>query len=166
MKEETTTNTGTPQVETEQNIHKYLFFSLDNVEYGVEISMVQEIITMEAVSPIPSTLPFCKGVINIRGSVVPVLDLRIKLGKEPCEYTDIACIIVLEIKDERIGVIVEQIRDVIEISDGMLMPSPVDTNNAEQKCASSSIVEIDGNVKQILDIDRVFGFDEEETEEQ
>ncbi len=48
----------------------------------------------------------------------------------------------------------------------MLMPSPVDTNDAQQKCASSSIVEIDGNVKQILDIDRVFGFDEEETEEQ
>ncbi|MBR2879804.1 MAG: chemotaxis protein CheW, partial [Oscillospiraceae bacterium] len=77
--------------EGDKKAQKYLFFALDEIEYGVDISIVDEIITMTPVSPIPSTKPFCKGVINIRGSIVPIIDMRIKLGKPEIEYDDAAC---------------------------------------------------------------------------
>ena len=87
--------------EGEKKSQKYLFFALEDIEYGVDISIVDEIITMTPVSPIPSTKPFCKGVINIRGSIVPIIDMRIKLGKEEIEYTDAACIIIFMLEGEK-----------------------------------------------------------------
>lgn len=145
----------------EKNLQKYLFFSLDAVEYGVEIGLVQEIITLPQISPIPSTKKFCKGVINIRGSIVPVIDMRIKLGKEPCEYTEKTCIIVLELAGERIGAIVERVLEVVEISSDKLLESPSKFESNGYQSISSKILSDAGGKRQILDLYQVFDLEAE-----
>jgi len=64
---------------------KFLFISVGGIEYGIDIKLVQEIIVMPTISPIPSAKPFCKGVINIRGTIVPVIDIRVKLGLDAAD---------------------------------------------------------------------------------
>lgn len=140
---------------------RFLFVTVNDVEYGIDIDMVQEIIVMQEVSPIPSTKPFCKGVINIRGTIVPVIDLRIKMGLEACVYNEDACIVVVMIGGERIGMIVEAVRDVLQIKPTQLQKSPA-KDEALGKCnISSQIANIDGAVKQILDMKKVFDLDQD-----
>ncbi|MCE5333348.1 MAG: chemotaxis protein CheW [Desulfobacteraceae bacterium] len=98
---------------------KYLFFTLDNQEYGIEIFSVKEVIRMMPVRTIPQTPPFVRGVINLRGKVIPVLDLRIKFGKGECEYGERACIVILEIPGEdrifHFGIAVDSVSEVMTI---------------------------------------------------
>ncbi len=95
---------------------KYLFFTLDNQEYGIEIFSVKEVIRMMPVRTVPETPPFFKGVINLRDKVIPVLDLRIKFGKAECDYDERACIIIMEIPGEdrlfRFGIAVDSVSEV------------------------------------------------------
>lgn len=145
--------------EGEKKSQKYLFFALEDIEYGVDISIVDEIITMTPVSPIPSTKPFCKGVINIRGSIVPIIDMRIKLGKAEIEYDDAACIIIFMLEGEKVGAIVERVLNVDEIPDTMLLDSPAKSDTSGYRSVSSKIVANSGGVKQILDVNKVFDID-------
>lgn len=135
---------------------KFLFVTVNGIEYGIEIELVQEIIVMQRVSPIPSARPFCKGVINIRGTIVPVIDLRIKIGLEPCEYNELACIVVVMIAGERIGMIVEAVNDVLQFEASQIQVSPAKQNCGDRNCISSKIAKIDGTVKQIMDMHKVF----------
>lgn len=136
---------------------RYLFVMVDNTDYGIDLEIVQEIIVMQEISPIPSTKPFCRGVINIRGTIVPVIDLRIKMGLEPCEYDENACIVIVTFDNEKIGMIVEAVQDVLLIKSSQLQESPARTNGNGKRSISSQIANIDGAVKQILDVNRVFG---------
>jgi purine-binding chemotaxis protein CheW len=139
---------------------RYLFVTVDDVEYGIDISIVQEIIVMQEVSPIPSTKPFCRGVINIRGMIVPVIDLRIKIGMPPCDYDENACIVVVMLGGERIGMIVESVREVIQIPQSQLRESPARTEAGGKRSVSSQIANINGTIKQILDMNKVFDIDQ------
>jgi chemotaxis signal transduction protein/ABC-type nitrate/sulfonate/bicarbonate transport system substrate-binding protein/DNA-binding response OmpR family regulator len=98
---------------------KYLFFTLDSQEYGIEIFSVKEVIRMMPVRPVPQTPPFFKGVINLRDKVIPIMDLRIKFGKSECEYGERACIIILEIPGEdrlfHFGIAVDSVSEVVTI---------------------------------------------------
>lgn len=136
---------------------RYLFVMVDNTDYGIDLQIVQEIIVMQEISPIPSTKPFCRGVINIRGTIVPVIDLRIKMGLDPCEYNENACIVIVTFDNEKIGMIVEAVQDVLLIKPSQLQESPARTGGGARRSISSQIANIDGSVKQILDVNRVFG---------
>ncbi|MBN1293800.1 MAG: chemotaxis protein CheW [Candidatus Latescibacteria bacterium] len=98
---------------------KYLFFSLEKQEYGIEIHSIKEIISLMPVRTIPQTPPFVKGVINLRKSVIPVIDLRAMLGLHEAEYTEHTCIIILELWIEggfvKIGIIVDSVSEVFNI---------------------------------------------------
>ncbi len=139
---------------------RYLFVMVDNTDYGIDLEIVQEIIVMQEISPIPSTKPFCRGVINIRGTIVPVIDLRIKMGLDPCEYDENACIVIVTFDNEKIGMIVEAVQDVLLIKPSQLQESPARTGGNGKRSISSQIANIDGAVKQILDVNRVFGVDQ------
>lgn len=139
---------------------RYLFVMVDGTEYGIDLNIVQEIIVMQEISPIPSTKPFCRGVINIRGTIVPVIDLRIKMGLKACTYDESACIVIVAFDNEKIGMIVESVRDVLLIQPSQLQDSPTRTGGGSRHSISSQIANIDGAVKQILDINRVFGVDQ------
>ena len=107
---------------------KYLTFGLASEEYGLEILKVQEIIGMINVTRVPGTPDFVRGVINLRGKVIPVVELRLKFGMEAKEDTERTCIIVLEINRNgshvTTGVIVDEVSEVINISADQIEPPP------------------------------------------
>jgi len=95
---------------------KYLTFSLAGEEYGLEILKVREIIGMMEITAVPRTPTHVKGVINLRGKVIPVIDLRLKMGMPEAERTDQTCIIVVDIGEVEMGIIVDEVREVLDIA--------------------------------------------------
>lgn len=88
---------------------RYLIFTLDKETYGVEIKYVTEIIGIQTITEIPELPEYVKGIINLRGKIIPVMDVRLRFKKEPKEYNDRTCIIVLDIRDLTIGLIVDRV---------------------------------------------------------
>jgi purine-binding chemotaxis protein CheW len=137
---------------------KYLTFSLAGEEYGIGILKVKEIIGMMSITVVPQTPEYVKGVINLRGKVIPVIDLRLKFGLEAAAYTERTCIIVVEIKSSQrqiqMGIIVDSVSEVRNIK-----PSEIeDTPSFGSKTQTEYILgmaKLEGGVKILLDIDRV-----------
>ncbi|MGA3117979.1 MAG: chemotaxis protein CheW [Syntrophobacteraceae bacterium] len=104
---------------------KYLTFSMNEEEYGVGILTIKEIIGMMRITPVPQTPDYVKGVINLRGKVIPVIDLRLRFGMNSCGYTERTCIIVAEIENDsrtlQIGIVVDSVSEVMNIK-GSDMP--------------------------------------------
>jgi len=94
---------------------KYLTFRLAGEEYGLEILKVREIIGMMEISAVPRTPEFVRGVINLRGKVIPIVDLRLKVGMVKAEQTEQTCIIVVDIGDVEMGIIVDEVCEVLDI---------------------------------------------------
>ena len=146
----------------EDDIQEYLIFTIDAINFGIDIGLVQEIIEIQPASKIPNALDFCSGIINIRGTIVPVIDMRRKLGFQPIEYDDRACIIVITLEAELVGAVVDAVQDVIHISANDLTDAPaVEGGSADRKRYTSKIACVDGNIKQILDVAAVFDIGEE-----
>lgn len=137
------------------DLKEYLIFTVNSIDFGIEIELVQEIIKLQPISPIPNALSFCKGIINIRGTIVPVVDMRIKLGFAEQEYCERTCIIVVKLDTEMIGIIVDMVQEVIRISSQELTDSP-DVSRGENKNYTTKIISTDGGIKQILDVNSVF----------
>lgn len=99
---------------------KYLTFNLGNEGYGLEILKVQEIIGMQEITKIPRTPPYVKGVINLRGKVIPVIDLRLKFDMEGKDFSRKTCIIVVQVQREEskliMGIIVDEVSEVLDIT--------------------------------------------------
>lgn len=132
---------------------KYLTFFLANEEYGVEILKVQEIIGMLPITRVPRTPSFVCGVINLRGKVIPIIDLRERFGM-PTELPPEACIIVVQVHGMQLGVVVDKVSEVLTIAEQQLEPTPsfgVDVNTD----FLLGIAKGDGRVRLLLDIDRV-----------
>ena len=137
---------------------KYLTFSLSGEEYGIGILKVKEIIGLMAITPVPQTPRYVKGVINLRGKVIPVIDLRLKFGMESIAYTERTCIIVVEVSggDRKIlmGIIVDSVSEVLNIKTGEIADTP--TFGAKMDTAYIlGMAKMGGGVKILLDIDRV-----------
>lgn len=142
---------------------KYLTFSLAAEEYGISILKVKEIIGMITITPVPKTPEHVKGVVNLRGKVIPVIDLRLKFGIETVAYTERTCIVVVEItmghKKISMGIIVDSVSEVLNIKDGEIE----DTPNFGAKLDTEYILgmaKTGGGVKILLDIDKVMAADD------
>lgn len=118
----TTQAEASQQVRTEGG--KFLTFILGEEEYGSEILKVREINRLLNITTVPQTPDFMKGVINLRGKVIPVIDLRLKFGLPEAEYTEETCIIVVDINEMLIGVIVDRVSEVLDISKEDIEPPP------------------------------------------
>jgi purine-binding chemotaxis protein CheW len=103
---------------------EFLSFRLGGEEYGIDILRVQEIRRYEAPTRIASAPSFMKGVVNLRGVIVPIVDLRLKLGCESAEYTDFTAVIVLNVAARVIGVVVDSVSDVLALLPGSIRPAP------------------------------------------
>ncbi|WP_422011848.1 chemotaxis protein CheW [Roseateles sp.] len=103
---------------------EFLSFRLGGEEYGIDILRVQEIRRYEAPTRIANAAHFIKGVINLRGVIVPIVDLRLKLGCESADYTDFTAVIVLNLSDRVIGVVVDSVSDVLELGADSIRPVP------------------------------------------
>mgnify|MGYP001036719527 FL=1 len=106
-------NTGVGSADTQEG--KYMTFKSGSEYFGLEIQYVQQIIQYQAITKIPETEDYIKGLINLRGKIVPVVDVRVRFKQGECEYNDKTCILVIVVKDTTVGLIVEQIAEVAEI---------------------------------------------------
>ena len=102
--------------QTESKAGKYLTFALADEEYGLEILKVREIIGIMDIAEVPQTPDFVKGVINLRGKVIPVIDLRSKFQMETIEQTEETCIIVVDVDGVEMGIIVDRVSEVLDIA--------------------------------------------------
>lgn len=137
---------------------KYLTFALAQEEYGLEILKVREIIGYIDVTAVPQTPHYVRGVINLRGQVIPVVDLRAKFGMETAEVTDETCIIVVEItsggRKSNTGIVVDRVQEVLDIEGGSIEEAPqfgVSVNTD----FILGMGKVGDSVKILLDIDRV-----------
>lgn len=137
---------------------KYLTFKLGKEEFGLGILKVLEINGIMDITAIPRMPPFMKGVINIRGKVVPVIDLRLKFGLPEAAYTEQTCIILVNVRHE-IGVIVDTVSEVLDVAEDKIDPPPA----FNQTIDSSFILglgKVGEDIKILLDIDRILAAEE------
>jgi len=142
---------------------KYLTFSLDNEEYGIGILKIKEIIGMMPITTVPHTPDYVKGVINLRGKVIPVVDLRLRFGIEPAKYTDRTCIIVVEIVSPSgtvlMGIVVDSVSEVLNMKAGEIEETPTFGIKLDTEYILG-MAKMEGGVKILLDIDRVLHAEE------
>lgn len=141
---------------------KYLTFSLANEDYAIGILKIKEIIGMMPITPVPQTPDFIKGVINLRGKVIPVMDLRMRFGMDSIDYTDRTCTIVVEIEGETasilIGIVVDTVSEVLNIKADQIEETPAFGTQLDTDYILG-MAKMEGGVKILLDIDRVLGAD-------
>jgi len=133
---------------------KYLTFILGGEEYGVDIMKVREIIGVMDITSLPQTPNFIKGVINLRGRVIPVLDLRLKFGLEEAARTQETCIIVVDMERITMGVIVDTVSEVLDIHENEVEPAPSFGSGVDTRFILG-MAKIKGKVKILLDIETV-----------
>jgi purine-binding chemotaxis protein CheW len=142
---------------------KYLTFTLAEEEYGIGILKIKEIIGMMPITPVPQTPEFVKGVINLRGKVIPVVDLRLRFGMEEIGYTERTCIIVVEITGEtgtvQTGIVVDSVSEVMNIKGADIEDSPSFGTNLDTDYILG-MAKMEGGVKILLDIDQVLSAEE------
>ena len=108
--------------DTQEN--KYLTFMIGREDFGIEIRYVTEIIGIQGITVVPSVPPYVKGVINLRGKVIPVMDVRLRFGVEERPYDDRTCIIVINIDEQPVGLIVDRVLEVLDIQASEIEPPP------------------------------------------
>lgn len=135
---------------------KYMTFKSGNEYFGLEIQYVNEIIQLQAITAIPETEDYIKGLINLRGKVIPVVDVRLRFKQEPFEYNDRTCIIVINIRSMMVGLIVEKIAEVVEIKEDNILPPPsVGRGDKAQNKYVYGIGKVGDAVKLLLDPDKL-----------
>lgn len=144
---------------------KYLTFSMADEEYGIGILKVKEIIGMMAVTMVPQTPSYVKGVINLRGKIIPVVSLRLKFGLQEIDYTDRTCIIVVEVKTSTgsvlMGAIVDEVSEVLNIRGAEIEDTPTFGTSLKTDFILG-MAKAGNKVKILLDIDKVISGQEME----
>jgi purine-binding chemotaxis protein CheW len=138
----------------DRNNRKFLTFFLADEEYGIEILKVQEIIGMMNITPVPRTPAFIRGVINLRGKVITVVDLRVKFDMESKEQTEETCIIVVQTSGIQIGCVVDKVSEVLDIPDEEIEEAPSFGTDVNTEYILG-IGKSQEKVKLLLDIDKV-----------
>ncbi len=137
---------------------KYLTFSMGNETYGMEIRYVTEIIGIQPITEVPELPNYIRGIINLRGKIIPVMDVRLRFKKEYLEYNDRTCIVVIDTKDMLIGLIVDSVSEVLAISEDEIV-APPDINKNSQKYIKA-IGKTGSEVKLLLDCEKLLSDNE------
>lgn len=127
---------------------RFLTFMSDGLTFAVSTNYIIEIVTDYAITFLPMVPDFVKGIINLRGQIIPIIDIRLRLGKMPIDYTRTTCIIVLEINAVSIGIVVDSVSQVLDINKENISSVPV---NNQQEMVNGMISLDDGSVVLLLD---------------
>lgn len=146
-------------VGTETRANEYLTFRLGEEEYGIEILKVQEIRGYEAVTSIANTPAFVKGIINLRGTIVPILDLRIRLGLQKVEYNQFTVVIILNVASHVVGLVVDAVSDVTILNADQIRPAP-DLGMALSTAYITGLGTIDQRMIILVDIEKFMTSDD------
>ena len=143
----------TPDSSDDTLKNRYLTFMVDDVGYGIEIQCVTEIINLQTITKIPELPEYIKGIINLRGKIIPVMDMRIRFSKEVVEYNDRTCIIVIDVENVTAGLIVDSVSEVMTIQEEDISDPP------QAGTASSGYIrklgKTQSGIKLILDCQRI-----------
>jgi purine-binding chemotaxis protein CheW len=147
-----------PQSWSEEHAGKYLTFKVAAEFYGIEILKVREIIGIIRITKVPRMPDYVKGVINLRGKVIPIIDLRLRFGLKPMEYTKRTCIVVVEVMTEnagfQVGVIVDEVDEVLDFMPRQIEPAP-DYGSHDKAEFIRAMGKVGEHVKILLNIDKI-----------
>ena len=138
---------------------EYLTFILGNEEYGIEILKVQEIRSYEAVTKIANTPDFIKGVVNLRGSIVPIVDLRLRFNLPNAEFNEFTVVIILSFSKRIIGIVVDGVSDVLALSNAQINPVPELVSNIDTKYLQG-LGTVDDRMLILVDIEQLMSSQE------
>jgi len=149
---------NSPALKPDERAGKYLTFMIGKEEFGVGVLKVREIMGIQDITAVPQTPPYSKGVINLRGKVIPVIDLRLKFGLPSIDYTQRTCIIVVQVKSGStsllMGIVVDEVSEVLTMAPGDIEDTPDFGANVETNYILG-MAKIKGKVKILLDINEV-----------
>lgn len=138
---------------------KFLTFQLDREEYAIPIRHVIEIIGLQRITPLPDLPDFVKGVINLRGKVIPVIDVRLRFGMPERAYDERTCIVIVNIDEASVGLIVDEVNEVMAISADRIEPPPSVQKGREMRFVAG-LGKVENSVKILIDISRLIFEDE------
>lgn len=139
---------------------KYLTFFLDSQLFGVPISDVVQIIGMQEITPVPDSPVYAKGVINLRGSIIPLIDIRLRFGKPELEYNDRTCIIVTKLEETYIGFLVDSVNEVSVIEEENISATPTVISSNSANAYVTGIGRLHGKVVLLVDPKKILNNDE------
>lgn len=131
---------------------RFLTFTSDGLTIGVSTNYVIEIITNHAITVLPLVPDYVKGIINLRGQVIPIIDIRLRMGKPEIEYTSTTCIIVLNIDSTNIGIVVDAVQQVVDIDQSKISAVPVEN---QQELINGMISHVGRSVILLLDCEQL-----------
>lgn len=135
---------------------KYITFKSGSEYYGIKIQYVNEIIVFQEITEMPECEDYIKGLINLRGKIIPVVDVRLRFKQEPIEYNDRTCIIVLNVNSMVVGLIVEKIAEVVEIPEENILPAPsIGNTEKRQNAFVYAVGKVGDDVKLLLDPEKL-----------
>lgn len=138
---------------------KFLTFTLGNEAYGLEIKYVTEIIGVQEITEVPELPEYIRGIINLRGKIIPIMDVRLRFRKPFKEYNDRTCIVVVDIKDISVGLIVDAVSEVISIQDTDIVLPP-DLNKGVSNKYIKGIGKVGSEVKLLLNCNKLLNEDD------
>jgi purine-binding chemotaxis protein CheW len=148
-------------MEQETQKGKYVTFMSGNEYFGLKIEYVNEIIVLQEITEVPESEKYIKGLINLRGKIIPVIDVRLRFHQEPVAYNDRTCIIVAKVQSVTVGLIVEKIAEVVEITEDNLLPAPaLNHDDQSHERYVYAIGKVGDSVKLLLDPEKLI--DDEE----
>lgn len=148
------------QAEEDTQKGRYLTFTLDNETYGIEILHVIEIIGIQAITLIPEMPDYIKGIINLRGKIIPLMDVRIRFKKPEKEYNDRTCVIVVDIEQMSVGLIVDRVSEVLTIAEDSIVEPP-QMNMGYPNRYLKKIGKVGSEVKLLLDCTKLLTEEEQ-----
>ena len=146
---------------------RFMTFRSSREIYGISLDNVHEIIGLQQYTSVPETADYIMGLINLRGKVIPIIDVRIRFGKEPLEYNDRTSVIVIQVKDTVIGLIVDGIEGVVDIAEKEILPPPSVSNlKSQAQKYVFGICKVNSEVKLLLDPEKlIYDLDDENISE-
>ncbi len=149
------------EMEEDTQKGRFLTFALGKETYGIEIKYVTEIIGIQPITELPELSEYIKGIINLRGKIIPVMDVRLRFKKDHSEYNDRTCIIVIDINELSIGLIVDSVAEVLSIEEQDIIDPP-QINRGNSNRFIKNIGKVGNEVKLLLDCEKLLTEDDAE----
>ena len=146
--------------EEDTQANKFLLSNLGSESYGIGIEHVTDIIEMQKITAVPDMPAFVRGVINLRGKVIPAIDLRLRFGMVERAYDDRTCIVIVNIGGNSMGLIVDTVSEVLEIPKENVDPPPAFRKSGEKERYIAGLGKVGSEVKILLDIERIVSHEE------
>lgn len=150
---------GLEKIEDEVQKSQYLIFNLDTDYYGIDIKNVTEIIGIEKITPVPELPDYVKGIISLRGKIIPVIDVRTRFKMSEIEYNDRTCVIIVDLKGIAVGLIVDGVSEVLSFSENDIVPPPGIGSNERNKYLMG-IGKVGSEVRLLIDCDELLNDEE------